>query len=65
LRKTRHERIEKERKDQMFREKKFMTRCIEMRERIKCLKKKQRTKHVWRGLREPILRNKRLRITHA
>jgi len=36
LRKTRHERIEKEREDQMFREKKLMTKCIEMRERIEC-----------------------------
>jgi hypothetical protein len=34
--KTRHERIEEEREDWMLREKKLMTKCVEMRERIEC-----------------------------
>jgi hypothetical protein len=34
LNKTKHERIEREREHQMLREKKLMTRCIEMKERI-------------------------------
>ncbi len=31
-----HERIEKEREDQMLEEKKLMTKCIEMKKRINC-----------------------------
>jgi hypothetical protein len=58
LRKTRHERIKREREDQMLREKKLMIRCIEMREDL-MLRDKTEDQARAKRIKELVLRNKR------